>query len=128
MAKSFKDVLNVPFKPIEIRTPRQVLDELASSLRQKVSYTVSFDVFTSSSAERVVHSLRVSVQRIDYELELISVSHRVLDLYPARVSGLLMQAVREVSTEDELFDVLAAAFNTPKATDILGTLLAQSKS
>jgi hypothetical protein len=128
MAKSFNDVLSGPFKALEVRPPRQVLEELASSLRQKADYALSFEVVTSTSDERAMHSLRVSVRRLDYELEVISVSHKVLELYPVRVSGLLLPAVRQVNSEDELFDVLADAFNSDRAKEIMGTLLVQAKA
>jgi hypothetical protein len=50
-----------------------------------------------------------------------------LELYPARLSGLFVKGTLEAENEDQLFDALATAFNSDKARETIGTLLAQAK-
>jgi hypothetical protein len=74
---------------------------------------------------RAIHTVRAVVERIDYILDLLTVSHEVLQLYPAKVSGLLCTAT-DVHSEGELFDKLVESFNSKKAGETLGTLLKQA--
>ena len=126
MAKTFNDALQGNFAgPVE-RSPEELLKELASSLRQKMKYQIGLDVVSGAGDGRVVHTVRATIDRLDYILDLLSVSHEVLQLYPARLSGMLVAATTEVQTEDELFDVLVRCFNSKKAETTLGTLLKQA--
>lgn len=126
MAKRFDDLLADGFVAPEQQAPRSVLDELASVFNRKVVYKLQFGVTTTSSAGRAVHSFKVELNTIEYVLELIKVSHDVLQLYPVRISGTLVASTQEAASEEELVGKLSEVMKSEKARSILGTLLAQS--
>lgn len=125
MTRSFNDALNGDFTGPAEQAPAELLKELALSLRRKVKYKINFVVESTAGGGRVIHTLRAEVNQIDYILDLLSVSHEVLKLYPARITGLLSPTL-EVQSESELFEKLVEVFNSTKAEETLGTLLKQA--
>lgn len=126
MAKRFDDLLADDFVAPEQQAPRSVLDELASVFNRKVVYKLQFRVSTTSSAGRAIHGLIVELSKIDYALELLKVSHDVLQLYPVKLSGTLVSPTQEAASEDELVAKLSEVMKSEKATSTIGTLLAQA--
>lgn len=127
MGKSFNEVLTGEFAVPNEKQPSELLHELASSLEKKMQYKLVVRVHSTTELDQALHSLRVTVPSLDYVLELLTVSHPVLQSYPARISGLLRR-LGVARNEDELFAQLVTIFNGAKAKEILGALLAQSKN
>ena len=126
MSTMFDNILgHMVVKPTD-RTPFSVLSELAASLYKQVGYKMEFDVATSANGDRVAHTLRVAVKQIDYVLELVTLSHKVLQLYPVRMYGYVASAQSELANEQDLVNALVTVFQSDATKEIIGTLLVQA--
>jgi hypothetical protein len=127
MSKSFRDILSKNIPLPGVRPPVQVLNDLASALDAQVKFSFEFLVDTSTGENRAYHTLTARVSKLDkYVLQLLTASHDVLALYPVKLNGLLFPKPVEAATEDELVQALTDAITSSKASEILGTLLAQA--
>lgn len=130
MTRSFRDVLDAggPTTTQIAQPPHKVLDDLAASLQQGlVPWKMTYSVQTVATGDdRVVHVLNVSVKRLEYTLQLLTVSHAVLKLYPVTLSGFLIERSVTVADEGELFDALAAVVTSGRFKEISATLAAQA--
>jgi hypothetical protein len=131
MQTAFDNILGQGVITPAERPPVDVLSELAKSLDKQVAYAMIFSVESSSVADRVQHSLRLYVQKLDYTLELVSLSHKVVQLYPVRISGYLVQSSTDIETdvanEPQLVQALVKMFQSDLAKEVIGTLLVQAK-
>ena len=131
MSRSFNDVLTGNFSGPAEEPPVEMLNKLVSSLGRKMSYKIDFQVSSAAAVGgRISHTVRASIRSIDYELDLLTVSHQILQLYPVKLTGMLGGGegfgMVEIHNEQELFEKLAESFNSKKAQDVLGTLVKQA--
>src|SRR5688572_19634264 len=125
MAKSFKDLIGGFQKPAEV-PPVDVLEELKTALASKTVYRLEFAVVSTTSNDRATHSLRVSVANLGgYTAELLRVSHKVLQLYPCRISP-STPAQPELNSEEELRDAIGTIITGADFNATIGMLLAQA--
>src|SRR5882724_2481040 len=126
MAKSFKDLLGAGFIKPEQAPPGDVLEELRDALASKVVFRLDFEIRSTTSADRVTHGFRVVVKSLgNYTAELFKVSHKVLEFYPARISGIAPSTV-DAADESELREKLGEYVTSEEFQRTIGSLLAQA--
>jgi hypothetical protein len=117
-------------EPIDIRTPKMLLEQQAAQLQEMTSGALTCSIQTGSNASNEIdQQMRLVAPSLgNYSVALLVVRHQVV-AYPCQMySPFLGTAAVECDGETQLVDALGRILQDSKTHKLIGNLLAQIKA